>query len=128
MANIDVDGLADRLSVTDYKTVEPLLAELDKFLTLRTYLSGYQLEPAEKKAWVTLYANKVAIGIVRKGAFPNVSRWFNYIDAAHPEIMEEINKEAKAKRAAKGPKGANYEIGLKDTENGVVTRFPPEPS
>lgn len=128
MAKIDVDGLADKLSVTDYKTVEPLLADLDKFLTLRTYLSGYQLTPAERQAFATLRTNKVAVGIVRKNAFPNVSRWFNYIEAAHPEIAEEINKEAKAKRAAKGPQGANYEIGLKDTENGVVTRFPPEPS
>lgn len=31
--------------------------------------------------------------------------------------------------AAKGKKqGANYNIGLKDTQNGIVTRFPPEPS
>lgn len=31
--------------------------------------------------------------------------------------------------AAKAKKqGANYNIGLKDTQNGIVTRFPPEPS
>lgn len=32
------------------------------------------------------------------------------------------------KKQAKSNKGASYEIGLKNTENGVVTRFPPEPS
>jgi hypothetical protein len=31
--------------------------------------------------------------------------------------------------AAKAKKqGANYNIGLKDTQNGIATRFPPEPS
>jgi glutamyl-tRNA synthetase len=34
-----------------------------------------------------------------------------------------------AQPAAKAKKqGANYNIGLKDTRNGIVTRFPPEPS
>ncbi len=31
-------------------------------------------------------------------------------------------------KKAKVKQGANYNIGLKNTENGVVTRFPPEPS
>jgi len=31
-------------------------------------------------------------------------------------------------KKVKAKQGANYNIGLKNTENGVVTRFPPEPS
>jgi glutamyl-tRNA synthetase len=31
-------------------------------------------------------------------------------------------------KKAKSKQGANYNIGLKNTDNGVVTRFPPEPS
>lgn len=37
-------------------------------------------------------------------------------------------KSEGAGKGEKKAKGASYNIGLKDTENGVVTRFPPEPS
>ena len=124
MGNIDVASLAPKLSVTDYKAVEPLLADLDKFLTLRTYLEGYDLGESEKQAWIALRKNKVAVGIVRKGSLINLQRWFTYIEVTHPELKSEV---AKPKRPAEA-KTANYDIGLKDTENGVVTRFPPEPS
>ncbi|KAK4111327.1 Nucleotidylyl transferase [Canariomyces notabilis] len=61
----------------------------------------HQLISAGKDIWTALRTNKVANGIVRKGSLPNVAR-------------------CKA--------GGSYNIGLKTEENGVVTRFPPEPS
>jgi glutamyl-tRNA synthetase len=39
-----------------------------------------------------------------------------------------MNAVAKEKKVAKSKEGASYDIALKNTENGVVTRFPPEPS
>lgn len=122
--SMDFDTLAPALAGGDFKSLEPLLLDLEKFLTLRTYLSGYDLSPADKKVWTALRNNKVAIGLVRKGSFASVTRWFNLIEAAHPEVKEEASGgKPKAKKG-----GANYNIGLPNTENGVVTRFPPEPS
>jgi glutamyl-tRNA synthetase len=125
MPTIDVDALAPTLASADFKTIDPLLFKLEEFLTLRTYLSGYALSPSDKKVWTALQSNKVALGLVRKSKFTNVTRWFTYIETVHPEVKEEATAGK-----AKGDKkvGANYNIGLTDTEGGVVTRFPPEPS
>lgn len=42
--------------------------------------------------------------------------------------MESLNASAKEKKAAKAKEGASYDIALQNTDKGVVTRFPPEPS
>ncbi|KAF7561803.1 hypothetical protein G7046_g2356 [Stylonectria norvegica] len=127
MSTFDAETIAPVLVVADFKTAEPLLAQLDKFLTLRTYVNGYSLGSSDEQVWTALRTSKVAIGLVRKGTFANVTRWFNYIDAAHPEVKEKITTDKPAKATDKSG-GANYNIGLSNTENGVVTRFPPEPS
>jgi glutamyl-tRNA synthetase len=60
-----------------------------------------------------------------------VAHWSSFIEASHPEIQGDIKaaqSKEKEKRAAASKAGGNYNIGLKNTENGVVTRFPPEPS
>jgi glutamyl-tRNA synthetase len=113
---------AEKIGAADFKTLGPLVADLDKHLTLRTYLNGYSLSQDDEKVWTALRTNKVAIGLVRKGAYTNVTRWFKLIEEAHPELNQKLNA-GKEKRAG----GANYNIGLSNTENGVVTRFPPEP-
>jgi glutamyl-tRNA synthetase len=41
--------------------------------------------------------------------------------------VDTFKAEVTNKKRAKS-KETNYEIGLMDTEKGVVTRFPPEPS
>ena len=126
MGSIDFDTFAPALAAGDFKSLEPLLLQLEKHLTLRTYVSGYELSDIDKKVWGALRNNRVAIGLVRKGSFANVTRWFNYIETAHPELQEEVGAKTKGKKNNGG--GANYNIGLPNTENGVVTRFPPEPS
>ncbi|KAK3308770.1 uncharacterized protein B0T15DRAFT_118155 [Chaetomium strumarium] len=131
MASSKVMDWAPSLSAPDFKAVEAVLLELERYLTLRTYLQGYQLSTADKDIWTALRTNKVANGIVRKGSLTNVARWSSFIEASHPEIQGEIKAaqtKEKEKRAAASRAGGNYNIGLKNTENGIVTRFPPEPS
>jgi glutamyl-tRNA synthetase len=120
--SFDAESAAPVLATADFKTAGPVIAELDKYLTLRTYLGGYSLGEADEKVWTALRTSKVAIGLVRKGTYANVTRWFKFIEDAHPELNEKLNA-GKEKRAG----GANYNIGLSNVENGVVTRFPPEP-
>jgi len=131
MAPSKVLDWAPGLSTPDFKAIEAVLLEIEQFLTLRTYLDGYELTSADSDVWTALRTNKVANGIVRKGSMANVARWFSFIEASHPEIQGEIQAaqaKEKEKRAAASKAGGNYNIGLKNTENGVVTRFPPEPS
>jgi glutamyl-tRNA synthetase len=131
MASPKVLDWAPSLSTSDFKAIEAVLVELEQHLTLRTYLEGYQLNSTDKDIWTALRANKIANGIVRKGSLTNVARWSSFIDASYPEIQGDIKAaqaKEKEKRATASKSGGNYNIGLKNTENGVVTRFPPEPS
>jgi glutamyl-tRNA synthetase len=64
-----------------------------------------------------------------------LTRWFSFLEDLCPwatSTIEGLNAAAKEKKATKGAKGekgaANYDIALLNTDKGVVTRFPPEPS
>lgn len=130
MKHEELEPLASKLG-GDFRSTEPLLRDLDKHLTLRTYLEGYALSDLEAKIWQTLRGNKALLGILRKGALANLSRWFSFIEQTHPEIQEEVKAaEAahKAKVAASSKAGGSFNLALQDTDKGVVTRFLPEPS
>ena len=116
---------------TDFKSVEGHLLELDAHLTLRSYIVGYTLTIADLSVWGAIRGNKVAYAAVKKGAMLNLSRWFRFIEETNPWIVTAVlsaNAQAQAKKTAKSSEGASYDIALHDTEKGVVTRFPPEPS
>lgn len=123
MKHQELDTLASNLS-GDFRTIEPRLRDLDKHLTLRSYLEGYSLTDLEKKIWHTLKGNKVAIGFIRKNNLPNLTRWFTFLEQTHPELQEDAAKG----KGAKASGAANFNLALQDTDKGVVTRFLPEPS
>ena len=107
------------------------MLELDSHLTLRSHVVGYSLTVADLAIWGALRGNKVCNAAIKKGAMVNVSRWFKYIEDGNPWIadaMHALNAQAQEKRTAKSKEGGSFDIALPDTERGVVTRFPPEPS
>lgn len=122
---------AGALATQDFKTVEPHLVALDKHLILRTYIEGYTIGKTDTKIWVAIRTNKPANAFLKKGALVNLTRWFTYVEQTHPEIQAEIKAKddtEKARKAALSKAGASYNMALQETEKGVVTRFPPEPS
>jgi glutamyl-tRNA synthetase len=65
------------------------LYELDKYLTLRTYVNGYSQTDEDIELWKLVRQNKVAVGLIKQGnkIVPNLARWFTFIDeTAHPTI------------------------------------------
>ncbi|KAL9577922.1 MAG: hypothetical protein Q9212_006052 [Teloschistes hypoglaucus] len=116
---------------TDFKSVEGPLLELDSHLTLRSFVVGYSLTPADLAVWGAIRGNKVAYAAVKKGAMLNVTRWFKFVEETNMWIapaVQSLNAHAQERKVAKSKEGANYDIALPDTDKGVVTRFPPEPS
>ncbi|KAL2754792.1 hypothetical protein ACRALDRAFT_1051307 [Sodiomyces alcalophilus JCM 7366] len=115
----------------DFRSTEPYLRSLDKHLTLRTYIEGYKLGELETKIWQTLKTNKATVGILRKGTLANLTRWFNFIEQTYPEIQAEIQAAEAARKAkivAGSKAGGNFDLALQNVDQGVVTRFLPEPS
>ncbi|KAK4541122.1 hypothetical protein LTR36_008347 [Oleoguttula mirabilis] len=109
---------------TDPKQLQQPLGELDNHLTLRSYIVGHSQTDADITVWKALRSNKVAYGLTKSGAMVNLWRWYSFITETANPTLDQPTKPAKET----ADEGASYDIGLQDTENGVVTRFPPEPS
>jgi glutamyl-tRNA synthetase len=105
------------------------MKELESHLMLRSYIVGYSLTLADIAVWGVLRGNLV-IGNLRRDSI-NVNRWFDFIEASNPWIAEAVDglySRAQRRKAAASAAGGSYNIGLKNMENGVVSRFPPDPS
>jgi glutamyl-tRNA synthetase len=116
---------------TDFKAIETPLFELDSHLILRSYVVGYTLTVADLCVWGVIRGNKIAYAAIKKGNLLNASRWFKFVEETNPWIataLQSLNAQAQEKKTAKSKEGASYDIALPDTDKGVVTRFPPEPS
>lgn len=121
----------DAFTTFDFKALDPLLQRLDTHLLLRSFIVGYSLSTPDIAVWGALRGNRVAVAALKKGTLVNLTRWFRFLEELCPwtsAAVESLNVAAKEKKAAKSKEGASYDIALKNTENGVVTRFPPEPS
>lgn len=115
----------------DFKAIDPHLQRLNSYLTLRSFLVGHSLSMADVAVWGVLRGNRVAVSAIRRGTLVNLTRWFDFIENLCPwfaDSVEKVEAAAKQKKVAMSKAGGNYDISLKNTEAGVLTRFPPEPS
>ena len=98
---------------------------------MRSYLVGYSLSIADLSVWGAIRGNRVAHAAIKTGSMINMCRWFRFVEETNPWIavaVQSLNQAAREKKAAKSKEGGSYDIALPDTDKGVVTRFPPEPS
>ena len=115
----------------DFKALDPLLRNLDRQLLLRSFVSGYSLSAIDIALWGAIRGNRVSHATASRGSLINLSRWYSFVDGLCPwaaTVYDSLNAAARAKIASQSREGASYNIGLQNVENGVVTRFPPEPS
>ncbi|KAI8150381.1 tRNA synthetases class I, catalytic domain-containing protein [Fennellomyces sp. T-0311] len=126
-----LDFAESKLATADFKALDASFKELNKYLTLRSYLVGYQPSLADFVVWGALKASPVFARVLKTkkesiGLY--LARWYEYIaslDAALLAVKDLQNAAKPAKTADQG----KFEIGLTEAEMGkVVTRFPPEPS
>ncbi|KAG2213910.1 hypothetical protein INT47_001179 [Mucor saturninus] len=129
-----LDFAETKLSSTDFKALDATYKELNKYLTLRSYIVGYQPTIADFVIWGTLRASPVFARIVKTkpetlGAY--LVRWFEYITSLESAeyALTAVQKAEKANKGSKAADQGKFEIGLTNAMMGkVCTRFPPEPS
>ncbi|KAJ9191282.1 hypothetical protein DTO164E3_8909 [Paecilomyces variotii] len=115
-------------AVPNFKSLEQPMKEFESHLALRSYVVGYSLTLADLAVWGALRGNRVA---TNRRNYVNISRWFEFIEVTNPwivAVVADLSNAARQKKAAASAAGGSYNIGLRNTENGIVTRFPPEPS
>ncbi|TKA71493.1 hypothetical protein B0A49_05606 [Cryomyces minteri] len=119
---------AEQFKPLNLKAIEDPLGELDAHLTLRSYIVGYSQTDADTTVWTTLRANRVAYAYIKQSLMISLARWFKFIEETNPEITTTLPERPAKDEKKTRDEGGNYDIGLQDAGDGVVTRFPPEPS
>lgn len=116
------------LTTPDFKALEIPLRELDNHLSLRSFIVGYSITPADFAVWGAIRGNRVLLSTIKRQN-ANAWRWFTLVEALNPwmtQVVANLNTSARQKRIADSSAGGSYDIGF-DMKN-IVTRFPPEPS
>ncbi|KNE55446.1 glutamine-tRNA ligase [Allomyces macrogynus ATCC 38327] len=130
-----IDHVIDDLApLADVTALRAFLAELNTFLTLRSFFVGYELSLADIAVWARLRASPIFVKQAKAGVaaneHPHVARWYALIDdsAAVTNALAFFKDQAALLNKAKKDQGS-FEIDLPGAQMGqVVTRFPPEPS
>jgi glutamyl-tRNA synthetase len=116
-----------QFEAADVKALSAPFSELDAHLTLRSYIVGYALSDADIAVFKAIKANHKATSFLKQGHLRSATRWYTYITDTNPDLAS-ASLPVRTKEAAPKKDGDSFEIGLQDTEKGVITRFPPEPS
>ncbi|KAF8538146.1 tRNA synthetases class I, catalytic domain-containing protein [Trichophaea hybrida] len=118
-----------RLGGKEFKATSVALEELNNHLSLRTFLVGYSETIADITVYGAISANGQALSAIKRNHLPNLVRWFKYVSSIDKvgKVVDDFKAELTSKKKTKS-KESNFDIGLLDTDKGVVTRFPPEPS
>lgn len=100
-----LDFAESKLSSTDFKALDATFKELNKYLTLRSYIVGYQVTIADFVIWGTLRASPVFARLVKTnrdslGAY--LVRWYEYVASleASEYALTAVQKADKANKAA----------------------------
>uniref|UniRef100_A0A8C5EF66 Bifunctional glutamate/proline--tRNA ligase n=1 Tax=Gouania willdenowi TaxID=441366 RepID=A0A8C5EF66_GOUWI len=106
---------AQRLQ-SDQPSMTAALGELEKALSLRTFLVGHGLTLADLCVWAALKGHGDWTG--QSKSFPHISRWFSFLSSQVPFAVSDEKKQDVGKF-----------VDLPGAEMGkVVVRFPPEAS
>ena len=134
MASNDWASRAKDFEVKDRKALDAPFAELDAFLTLRTYISGYQIGEADEAVWQAIKSNHIAGSFIKQGTLVNLTRWYKYVEETNTDTVAALPlrpakgiSDAAAAEKEKEDAGG-FSIELQKVDVPVVTRFPPEPS
>uniref|UniRef100_A0A3P9MIJ5 Bifunctional glutamate/proline--tRNA ligase n=2 Tax=Oryzias latipes TaxID=8090 RepID=A0A3P9MIJ5_ORYLA len=118
--------------LADPSSSKSALAELDKALSLRTFLVGHGLTLADLSVWAALKATNDLSG--KDGSLPHVSRWFSFLSSQVPfsavgNVFGSKKPELKTTNSDKKKQDLGKFVELPGAEMGkVVVRFPPEAS
>ncbi|KAM9764785.1 bifunctional glutamate/proline--tRNA ligase isoform 1-T1 [Menidia menidia] len=116
----------------DQPSLTGALGELDKALSLRTFLVGHALTLADLSVWAALKGHNEWPG--QGSSFPHISRWFFFLSSQVPFSV--VGKKYPSKKAPMNKSNSDEKkqdvgkfVELPGAEVGkVVVRFPPEAS
>ncbi|ORY05776.1 glutamyl-tRNA synthetase [Basidiobolus meristosporus CBS 931.73] len=122
---------AKAITAADFKSLNAITGELDHFLTMRSFVSGYKLSVADFALFGALKANAVFSRQLKtnQNIGTHLARWFQFI-ASLDCVKEALVALQQSIDSVKDRKDqGSFDIDLKGAKMGeVVTRFPPEPS